>query len=274
MEKTNFKKVKYLILGFIIVLGAILGALTLIGNNETLRKIFAGLLIALIAFFGATGLMDSETSPSTAPALELDSVMVTKIIDGDTIEINYETRVRLLGVDAPEKEKCYYQEAKDALEDLVLEKEVKLEKDISETDKFNRLLRYVFLASSDRLSNDLFVNEYLAQQGYVRALSVEPDHKYRALLVAAQGQARINQQGIWTECLEQMSEEELKQMGDPPPDPNCIIKGNISIKGRIYFMPDSALYEQVKINLGRGEKYFCTEGEAQDAGFRKSASHP
>jgi hypothetical protein len=55
---------------------------------------------------------------------------------------------------------------------------------------------------------------------------------------------------------------------DYPPRGSCLIKGNISDSGRIYHVPGSAWYERTEINESRGERWFCTEAEAQAAGWR------
>ena len=265
---------KQIILGLAIILGTILAVLTLTGQSERLRKILAGLLIGLIALFGAINITETETSPATTD--EFDLVTVTRVIDGDTIEINDEHRVRLLGINAPDKGECYYEEAEDALQDLVLEKKIRLEKDISGTDAFGRLLRYVILPSNNELANDILVNNYLIESGYAKASPKGANRKYSSLFSAAQEQAINNKEGMWAECLEEMPSEEVEKMGDLPSDPNCVIKGNISFHdyGKTYFTPDCPNYKQTKINFNKGEKYFCTEQEAINAGFKKSDTCP
>ncbi len=273
MKKVNLKQ---LILGLVIVLGAILGILTLTGSSETFKKILGGLLITLVALFGAVSLMDSETGSDVIIENEAGLVMVTNVIDGDTIEVNDEAVVRLIGIDTPEQGECYYREAKEVLKDLILEKNVKLEKDVSGADKFGRLLRYVFLPSGSELRDDTFVNNYMVRYGYAKVMTMAPDHRYRSLFNASREQAINNKEGMWTECIDEMHNKELGEIGDPPPDPNCVIKGNKSLKefGDVYFTPDCYNYEQVKINLDKGEKYFCSEQGAIDAGFRKSDTCP
>jgi len=73
------------------------------------------------------------------------------VIDGDTFEINGGIKVRLIGIDTPEMKNknrtidCFATEAKQKVESLLNGKEVVLVKDVSETDKYGRLLRYVYL---------------------------------------------------------------------------------------------------------------------------------
>ena len=54
----------------------------------------------------------------------------------------------------------------------------------------------------------------------------------------------------------------------PPPASNCLIKGNISKRGKIYHLPGSASYDQTDIDVSQGERWFCTEAEARAAGWR------
>lgn len=120
--------------------------------------------------------------PSTAKVIE--------VIDGDTFVITGGYQVRYIGIDAPEKGEAYYFEARQANQRLVGSKKVRLEKDISDTDRYGRLLRYVYV-------NSTFVNAELVRQGYARAYSYPPDTKYQNYLEAAQKEAQQGGKGIW-----------------------------------------------------------------------------
>ena len=92
-----------------------------------------------------------------------EGIYVSKVIDGDTFEMSDNSIIRLLCVDAPERGKTGYKEAKDFLTDMILDKEVRLEKDISEEDEYGRLLRYVYV----NISNiEIFVNQQIVQEEY------------------------------------------------------------------------------------------------------------
>ena len=82
---------------------------------------------------------------------------------------------------------------------MVEEKEVILQKDISETDKYKRLLRYVFLPLED--GNLLFINDYMIREGYGRTLTYPPDVKYTEQFLEAQEQAKAENRGLWGKCL-------------------------------------------------------------------------
>ncbi len=121
---------------------------------------------------------------------------VINVIDGDTIKIEGGQVVRYIGIDTPETThpskpvQCYGKEASDKNRELVEGKEVKLEKDVSETDKYGRLLRYVWLG-------DMLVNEYLVREGYAQSSSYPPDVKYQNRFLEAQRQAREEKRGLW-----------------------------------------------------------------------------
>jgi len=147
-------------------------------------------------------LITAYTNPveETAPAQETQpTYLVSDVIDGDTIKLATGDTVRYLGIDTPESvdskkgTQCYGQEAADYNRQLVENQEVTLEKDVSETDQFGRLLRYVYL-------NDLMINQKLIQEGYALISTYPPDVKYQELFLTAQQQARANNLGLWVDC--------------------------------------------------------------------------
>lgn len=120
----------------------------------------------------------------TPPAGEI--ARVTRIIDGDTIdvEINGRTyRVRYIGMDTPERGEVCFAEATTANTLLVSNQEVTLVKDVNETDRYDRLVRYVFV-------DDLFVDAALVAQGYARAYPYPPDTTYADYFDSLEAQAR------------------------------------------------------------------------------------
>jgi len=106
-------------------------------------------------FFGSN-LFNSSDIP-VSEGFEDRLYLVTEVIDGDTIVVNGSNRVRFIDIDAPEIDECYYSESKEALNNLVGGKYVRLEKDASGVDGFGRLLRYVFLPQEDTM-DDIFVD--------------------------------------------------------------------------------------------------------------------
>jgi len=130
------------------------------------------------------------------------SAEVLRVIDGDTIEvsINGDTyRVRYIGIDTPETRhpekpvEWMGPEAAAHNEQLVAGKTVILEKDVSETDKYGRLLRYVWVG-------DLMVNAELVRLGYAQVSTYPPDVKYQDLFLELQREAREAERGLWGEA--------------------------------------------------------------------------
>jgi len=146
---------------------------------------------------------ESEEEPSYQDAICI------RVIDGDTIEIKDEAgkifKVRYIGIDTPEKGDPYYKEATDANSSLVLNKQLRLEKDVSETDKYGRLLRYIY-------AGDLFVNAYLVEEGYAQVSTYPPDVKYANYFLELQQEARENGKGLWgIETAEQEEQEQSQE---------------------------------------------------------------
>jgi micrococcal nuclease len=131
---------------------------------------------------------------SCAPVTQTQ-VQVVRVIDGDTIEIAGGARVRYIGIDTPEtypEEEIYGPEAKAKNMELVEGKMVTLEKDVSETDKYCRLLRYVY-------AGDIFVNGELVRLGYAEAVAYPPDTRYQWQLEHLEEEAKAANRGIWGE---------------------------------------------------------------------------
>ncbi len=148
-----------------------------------------------------------QQSVTTQSAQENNKAKVIRVIDGDTIEVEYQNEVkklRYVGINTPETVDpkrpvgCFGKEASDENKRLISGKEVILEKDVSETDKFGRLLRLVYLKLDD--GSLLFVNDYLVRQGYAEASTYPPDVKYSQQFIEAQREARENNRGLWRKC--------------------------------------------------------------------------
>lgn len=132
---------------------------------------------------------------------------VLEVVDGDTITVRIGEQVkklRYIGVDSPETVDprrpvgCFGKEASKENKRLVDGKLVELEQDVSETDKFGRLLRYVYLRLDD--GNKLFLNDYLIRQGFGLSSTFPPDVKYADRFKEAQREAQENRRGLWDKC--------------------------------------------------------------------------
>jgi len=121
--------------------------------------------------------------------------LVTRVIDGDTIEIEGGYRVRYIGIDTPERGEPYYWEALQANRNLVEGKKVRLEKAVEDKDKYGRLLRYVWV-------DDTMVNAELVRLGYAYSYSYPPNLKYQTYFLQLEKEARERRQGLWSYYLD------------------------------------------------------------------------
>lgn len=151
----------------------------------------------------------TDPTPATSSANLNGQVnyKVVKVIDGDTFHIDLngqEVSVRMIGIDTPETVDprrpvgCFGKKASEETKRLLEGKEVILEKDVTDTDKYNRLLRYVYLPVTG--GDLLFVNDYLVRQGFAKNYTYPPDVKFDERFRLAETDARENLRGLWNEC--------------------------------------------------------------------------
>ena len=110
---------------------------------------------------------------------------VLDIVDGDTIWVQIEQKrkkVRFIGINTPEIGEFNYEEASQFKRRILSGKKIYLEKDISETDKYDRLLRYIWLdipnADTDAEKNEKLFNGMLLNEGFAEIATYKPDTKY------------------------------------------------------------------------------------------------
>lgn len=129
-----------------------------------------------------------------APAPNGEPARVTAVMDGDTIEVELHgsrQRVRYIGIDAPEYGQTCSAEATQRNRALVAGKMVVLQKDVSETDRYGRLLRYVWVGNE-------MVNASLVRSGFALAATFPPDVKHQRLFGQLEQQARQAGAGCWS----------------------------------------------------------------------------
>lgn len=159
------------------------------------------IILVAILFFSLliSGCITQQTTKNTENQASLsntfdlensEKVIVTKIIDGDTLIVQGGETVRLLGIDTPEKGEPYYSEAKNYLIDRVLFKEVYLEKGPEDRDVYKRLLRWIWF-------NGSLVDLEQIKLGYAISRIYEGD-KYASLLKSAETQAIEQKLGLWS----------------------------------------------------------------------------
>ncbi|HBT20822.1 MAG TPA: nuclease [Peptococcaceae bacterium] len=175
---------------------------------------------------------------------------VSEVIDGDTIVIalnGREEKVRLIGVDTPEstiRHEPYGKEASNYTKSKLLGRTIYLEKDVSERDKYGRLLRYVWLEvpqnnSESEIRNKMF-NAILLLGGYAQTATFPPDVKYTDYFVKFQREAQKNRKGFWGNAvLQNSSMRETSYIGNMRSKkfhrPDCIWAKKISPSNRVNF---------------------------------------
>jgi len=170
----------------------------------------------LAAFFIANGCkqqpckFEAQVEMPLSISGDYSSVLVTRVVDGDTLALENGERVRLIGIDTPEvhESKKLYRDSKRSSTDvttikkfgrkawdftrkLTENKRVNLEFDIEKRDKYNRLLAYVYL------KDGTFVNAEIVKQGYASLLTIPPNVKYADLFRKLYEDARSKKIGLW-----------------------------------------------------------------------------
>lgn len=180
-----------------------------------------------------------------------DQNIVTEVVDGDTFQLKSGKRVRLMGIDAPEYNRCGGQEAKQKLTDLILNKNVSLSEET--TEAYGRSLALVFVGEK-------FINKIILQDGWGRTDYRKNSRKDE--LSQAFHDAQDKKLGIFSAlCVNAPNK--------------CLIKGNVdkSTYKKTYHLPGCRQYNQTKMEEDI-DRYFCTEAEAQKAGFSKAGGCP
>ena len=124
--------------------------------------------------------------------LQGDTVSCTSIIDGDTIRLEDGETVRLIGIDAPELSQPGGEMSRLYLAHLILGKKITLEKGYEDRDKYNRLLRFVYI-------DNVCVNEEMIREGYAEARYLSPDDPLREYYIQLEIQAEITRAGLWSD---------------------------------------------------------------------------
>jgi micrococcal nuclease len=166
-------------------------------NKKNITIIIISLLTIIFIIFGIDDEIEITMLDDAVKEMEdielnsgIEKVLVTRVVDGDTFEIETGQKVRMIGIDTPERGKYFFQEATDRLKELIDGKEVILRKDVSETDKYGRLLRHVYL-------EDRWINKQMIEEGFARIATFPPDVYHVELFTQAQKYARDNGLGLW-----------------------------------------------------------------------------
>lgn len=121
-----------------------------------------------------------------------------KVWDGDSFLLNNGIEVRLIGINAPEKDQLGSDQARSFLQGLLAGKELRIEKGVEERDKYNRLLCYVY-AGSPRLggAGDTFINAEMIKNGYAVTLFYPLNDKYQSEFIQLEIIAKETKKGLW-----------------------------------------------------------------------------
>jgi len=209
-------------------------------KNQSLKKLAAALgAVALIA--GSATVAKRTVKPGE---------LVVSVIDGDSFKIANKQTIRLSSLDAPKLEYCMGEESKKALEKMILSKKVIL-RDVK-TDIYRRIMALVYI-------DGVLVNEYMVKNGFAVTTREGADETER--IKAANDFARANLLGVYSPKCYQTD----------PPDPRCPIKGNIDDRTgeKTYLIPSCRHYSKVVVEKYAGEQWFCSEKEAQKAGYKE-----
>jgi len=177
-------------------------------NKIFLAIIVGALIIGIAVYFGLQKSSEEELSSTPTQCLAPSEAIVTKIIDGDTVVVEGGFHVRLLGIDADESGFPCYEKAKTRLEDLILNKEVRLEKDVSDVDQYDRCLRYVFLEDEN-------ISLQLVEEGLAIVRFYSPDVKYQNEITQVEKEAIDGKVGCKWGGVEIKKEEETKTTSNP-----------------------------------------------------------
>jgi len=198
-----------------------------------------------------------------------------KVTDGDTIIIGT-TKIRIHGIDAAEsKQTCRIPNGKtircgviagDAMRDLITGATVTCKP--IDVDRYGRTIAICYAEGRD-------VGQNMVHTGWAIAY-----RRYSKKYVAVEDKARAAKRGMWRGSfvkpwewrrgvrLQSTGKTPSSATAAPPAASSCKIKGNISKSGKIFHVPSSRWYARTKIDLGKGEKWFCSVAEAVAAGWR------
>jgi len=169
--------------------------------------IFLSLFAGVFFFFGISVNKNlpktpATVSPTLTPLPLKQQAWVKEVVDGDTIILKNDEKIRYLGIDAPDQGKPYFQKAKEFNFKLVKDKEVELEFEPRERkDIFDRTLAYVFI--KDNFGKKKMVNLLIVEEG-LADIKLYSNLKYKQEFINARNWAKELHHGIWFEEFEKL----------------------------------------------------------------------
>ena len=243
-----------------------------------------------IPAYASVALVVTAALMIASPAFAAEITGVPRVVDGDTIEIG-QVKIRLSGIDAPEADQICLDAngEKWACGVAARDELIRYSKGqawgctTTGTDRYKRSLANCFIEGED-------VSAWMVRSGWALSF-VRYSHAYDA----DEATARDAGAGLWsgsfiapwdwrhrnktTTILGRASVPVNAQTillgavsASEAPSPECVIKGNVNRKGeRMYHLPGQLNYAQINMGKGLGERWFCTEAEADAAGWRRAA---
>jgi endonuclease YncB( thermonuclease family) len=183
----------------------------------------------------ATSTPEQTSIVEQSPGKEI--AYVERVIDGDSIEIVLNGELlglRYIGIDTPEIGMPYSLESTELNQNMVEGQIVELERDVSDTDQYGRLLRYVYL------QDGTMVNAELVRLGYALAVAYPPDTKYQEIINSSELEAKENELGLWA-----------------PPSPTAPVDDQ-DLTPRIQVEPSCSQFNSPgNDNENKNEEYVC-----------------
>ena len=119
---------------------------------------------------------------------------VTRVIDGDTIELETGERIRYIGMDTPERGEPFFDEATEFNSYLVLNKTIRIQYGKEKLDRYDRTLAYVYVPVGN---GEIFVNAWIVQHGWAEEAEYPPNNIYVEVFKYLEKEAKRNKLGIW-----------------------------------------------------------------------------
>lgn len=172
-----------------------------------MKKIIA-ILILIVVLVGCNNNQLSSTQAPQKTVVKLWPGRVTRVVDGDTVVVllanGKKEKVRFIGINTPEsttRHEPYGKEAADYTRKQLVDKEVYLELDVGERDKYGRLLAYMWLMPPTKIDDGeirkKMFNARLVTAGYAQLMTIPPNIKYADYFIKYQREAREGKKGLW-----------------------------------------------------------------------------
>jgi len=237
----------------------------------TPKKTAVLLLLVLLSILAC----DLEGTPTPVPPPDdAETFRVKVAVDGDTIVLEDDTKVRYIGLNTPERDRPFYKEATEANRKLVENKEIRLEFDTVKVDQYGRTLAYVFARDPTASPQvETFVNLELLRQGYANVFTVPPNVKYEERFREAEQEARETGRGLWAtlETGVKIAHIQANAPGNDAENPNgewveIVNEGSEAVNLGGYSLKDAAthIYTFPAFTLQPGATVRLYSGQGQD----------